>query len=614
MQLSQTELTFAAVTGVNAAVPGQTISVYNLGSGGFSWTVQSPQYLPANVSGWLTMSATSGTSSGTTAGELTATVNAAALAQGQYYATVAVASPGAANGQQSFTVLLNVVNAGDLGSTPQVFSSGGILAVPAGSSANATQTINLFNPAGQSLSYSTAVYTGSSGSQWLTVGPASGSVAGGANSTITVSASAAGMTAGILNGTVQVAFSEGTVATLPFALVVLPGTGTSSAERANASTVCSPNQLAVVLSAPAGGTPFVVGQGGRVAVQISDNCNVVTPTSNNGNLTIKLAANKQYQSVTFLYDAENAVWTGTWVPANAQNGAELEVFASIAGSGAVGSFSGESAPVTVNVLPNDPANSPPQATPPLNAASFAQTAQGIVVPGEYVSIFGENLANQTAGGGVPLPGQLGGAQLSMNSLPVPLLSVSQGQLNGLVPQQLAAGAPATLSLQRGNTAAPVMNATVAEFQPGIFTLSATGVGQGAIVNYEAGVVAGAGPGQQAVSRGGVIEIYATGLGAVVANDGSNTAPPGDGQPAPFPPASPLFKTQATVSVTIGGVPVPAANVLFAGLAPGFIALYQINVLVPAAVPAGTAEPVVITLTDAAGNSASSQAGVTIAVQ
>jgi uncharacterized protein (TIGR03437 family) len=109
-----------------------------------------------------------------------------------------------------------------------------------------------------------------------------------------------------------------------------------------------------------------------------------------------------------------------------------------------------------------------------------------------------------------------------------------------------------------------------------------------------------------VSRGQYIQIYATGLGAVVGPGGA--APPADGQLAPV---SPLFNTVATATVTIGGVNAP---VPFAGLAPGFVWLYQVNAQVPSNAPVGSAIPVVLTMTDSNGFSASSQQNVTIAVQ
>jgi len=60
-----------------------------------------------------------------------------------------------------------------------------------------------------------------------------------------------------------------------------------------------------------------------------------------------------------------------------------------------------------------------------------------------------------------------------------------------------------------------------------------------------------------------------------------------------------------VTVTIGGVP---AYVSFAGLAPGWVGLYQVNVQVPANAPVGDAVAVALSV----GGVASNQ--VTIAVQ
>jgi uncharacterized protein (TIGR03437 family) len=58
-------------------------------------------------------------------------------------------------------------------------------------------------------------------------------------------------------------------------------------------------------------------------------------------------------------------------------------------------------------------------------------------------------------------------------------------------------------------------------------------------------------------------------------------------------------------VTIGGVP---ATVQFAGLAPGFAGLYQVNVQVPTGVAPGDAVPVSLSIGGVAANTA------TIAIQ
>jgi uncharacterized protein (TIGR03437 family) len=55
-----------------------------------------------------------------------------------------------------------------------------------------------------------------------------------------------------------------------------------------------------------------------------------------------------------------------------------------------------------------------------------------------------------------------------------------------------------------------------------------------------------------------------------------------------------------VQVTVGG---RAARVLFAGLTPGTIGLYQINVEIPSDSPTGDAVPVVVTQKGVASNAA-----------
>lgn len=104
-----------------------------------------------------------------------------------------------------------------------------------------------------------------------------------------------------------------------------------------------------------------------------------------------------------------------------------------------------------------------------------------------------------------------------------------------------------LTVERGTAESVPVSACATDLQPGIFTTAQNGQGQGSILINGTPLVAG--PGQQPVSRGQYIQIYATGLGAVAGPSGS--IPPADGEPAPAS-GLPLFSTVATATVTIGG--------------------------------------------------------------
>src|SRR5271157_1950595 len=71
-----------------------------------------------------------------------------------------------------------------------------------------------------------------------------------------------------------------------------------------------------------------------------------------------------------------------------------------------------------------------------DAASYAPR----VSPGELASIFGSNLADSAQqASGFPLPRSMSGATVYVNQAAVPLLYVSNTQINFQVPSNLASG-------------------------------------------------------------------------------------------------------------------------------------------------------------------------------
>src|SRR5262249_8196825 len=118
---------------------------------------------------------------------------------------------------------------------------------------------------------------------------------------------------------------------------------------------------------------------------------------------------------------------------------------------------------------------------------------------------------------------------------------------------------ATVRVSKGSTVIGSATLTLQNTAPGLFILGT----QAAVVN-DSGTVNS--PSQPA-TVGGWVAAYLTGLGPV------------DNAVATCAPASaaPLSQTTNRVTATIGGRP---AQVLFAGLAPGYAGVYQVNLIVP----------------------------------
>lgn len=234
----------------------------------------------------------------------------------------------------------------------------------------------------------------------------------------------------------------------------------------------------------------------------------------------------------------------------------------------------------------------------VNGASFA----GRVAPGSLVSVFGVNLASQTAvAASLPLPLTLGASPASsfrIAGVPAPLFFVSSQQANLQAPWEVAGSAAVTAAV--GSAESSPQNVSILPFAPGIFTTAQSGQGQGVVQIANSTVLAAPEnsiPGAQTrpARRGEFLTIYCTGLGDV-----SNR--PATGAAASVNVLSP---TRTMPAVTIGGM---TTRVSFAGLTPGFVGLYQVNVEVPPGAPSGAAVAVALTVGGISSNTA------TVAIQ
>ena len=246
-------------------------------------------------------------------------------------------------------------------------------------------------------------------------------------------------------------------------------------------------------------------------------------------------------------------------------------------------------------------NPPPAIeNPEISAAGVANAASfqgGAVSPGEIVTLFGSGM------GPVALTGlqldatgkvavQVAGTRVLFDGTPAPIVYTSAGQLSVVVPYAVAGKAHTLIQVEyQGRRSNPVAR-PVALFRPALFTANSSGTGQAAILNQDASVNSASNP----AAKGSVIVIYATGEG--------QTTPAGvDGAVA----GAILPKPPFPVRVKIGEAD---AAVVYYGAAPGLVSgVLQVNAVVPAGAPSGSAVPVTIIL-----GAVSSPAGVTLAVK
>ena len=219
----------------------------------------------------------------------------------------------------------------------------------------------------------------------------------------------------------------------------------------------------------------------------------------------------------------------------------------------------------------------------VNSASFHPSG----APGAAMTIFGANLADAVYQATTyPLPTQLGPTSVTVNGNLVPLYYVSPTQINF----QMPSGAPPSdveVAVTNGFTGlvtAQQHTSHLTVVDPGLF-ISNPGA-RAAALNQDQSVNTPANP----VGAGGYILLFITGQGPI-------SPPLADGTAAP---TTPLSLISGTVQVLIGGQP---AQVSYAGVAPGFAGLSQINAIVPAGLVAGD-QPVFITI-----NGVSSNAGL-----
>lgn len=556
--LSQTGLLFTGVEG-GGRVQSQSFGVLNVGQGTMNWTAEASTLSGGN---WLGTSTPSGSSTADSLDIPLVQVNASTsgLRAGQYSGQVKVTASTANNSPQLVTVDFNVLPPGS-NPGPQVRPTGLIFATRAGSSSPGSQTIRLGTPVAGNVEARAGAFT-FDGGEWLDGQPRN-VLMSGSDKLITVQPSLGTLSPNVYRGALTLLFDDGSPSQVVNVLFVVVPPGTTNSLGVEAP--CVPQRLFTVHRTLGGNFSSPASWPAVIEAQVVDDCGNAVP-----NATV-LATFSSGDAPLVLASLRTGIYTATWRPVNASGQVTVTLRATLPPLRAA------EATVQGSVIAN--------ATAPtlysqgiVNAASFAQGAE--LAPGTIISVFGKNLA-QTGAASLPIPRTLGGATLTIGGADAPLFYSSDGQINAQIPFELAANVrhQAVVKTQKtgGQSITVPESITLAAVRPGIFSTNQQGSGQGAILNA-GGVLVDEGA---AAAAGEVVQVFATGLGMtnpVVAS----------GQLAPS--AEPLARVTAEVTAEIDGKP---ARVFFAGLAPGFVGLYQVNVEIPAGVSPGSAATLVL---------------------
>jgi uncharacterized protein (TIGR03437 family) len=210
----------------------------------------------------------------------------------------------------------------------------------------------------------------------------------------------------------------------------------------------------------------------------------------------------------------------------------------------------------------------------VNAASYVG---GGVAPGEMVTLFGSGLGPPdlvplSLTDGRTLAATLAGTRIWFNGVAAPLMYVSDQQSSAIVPYEVAGLVSVDLQVEYNGVRSDPVTLPVLASRPGIFSVDASGLGQGAILNEDGTLNSPSNPAR----RGSTISVFGTGGGE---------AAPGvvDGQilddvlPTASLPVSVFFD----VGLGDNGPSAQQGEVLYAGGSAGSVAgLLQVNVRVP----------------------------------
>ena len=522
------------------------IEVLNTGdtSATVNWTAE-----VVTGSNWLRLTPSSGTATVFSPGTFTLTLapGAEQLAPSLYYALIKISDPSSLNALQYVTAMLNVEDS-SVASVPDFAPAGLFFTVATGGTAPPAHQVQINSGSVSELQVATS--TADNGN-WLTAQLSS--------DTISVSANPSGLATGIYSGNVTIS-ANALLRSVDVTFIVEPATVFSGN--------CTPANLALNESGIGDDFSLVAGLPAVLNVELKSDCGGpvtngdVVATFSNGDAPLSLVG-----------DALGN-YSATWQPGAVSSQVVVTLNATAASlQPAVAQLYGV---IEQNQTP------PPTLAPGGTLNNLNPVVGAPLAPGTIAQVYGTGLAASPVSSRVlPLPTTVDNTFVLVGPTQAPLYYLSSGQINIQIPYEATATQQLPIVLSVNNALTLPSTIDIVPVTPGVASYNG---GQLIAQHSDFTLVTSASP----AKPGEYLVIYLVGLGA--------TNPPvASGMPAP---SSTLATVTVTPTVTVGSQP---ATVLFAGLTPGFVGLYQVNFQVPAGAASGN-DTVVVAQNGVAGNS------------
>lgn len=221
-------------------------------------------------------------------------------------------------------------------------------------------------------------------------------------------------------------------------------------------------------------------------------------------------------------------------------------------------------------------------------STFAPGAYATIKPVQGASFGDTTLIFDQAPNPIPMPTTLADLSVLINDVPAPLHFVSPGQINFIIPLATPTSGTMDVIVIRRSTGQILATSAIAmsPVAPAFFTTSGDGSGQVAALNQDGTINSPV----NMVARSGVVTVFGTGVGLV-------PGLPGDGVPVPGP-----LPTTSEVRVLVGTAFVEQSDILYTGMAPTLIGVWQLNVRIPDRVAPSAQVPFVATVNSVPSNS------------